>query len=356
MSSMFNPLRMPSGHVLRNRLMLAPLTTQQSYADGRVSHADREWLALRAKGGFGLVATAAAAITADSRAFPGQYGTYSERFLLGLRSLAGAINQHGAISLIQLQHGGGRSLRTLTEEAIAPSASLGAREANTDDLADVVEAFASSAERSIRAGFHGVQVHGAYGFLLAQFLDPEANKRTDRYGGALDNRARLLREVLSAIRARVPSALLSVRLNLRDRGLQSPEMLALAGDLLAGAAVDHVDLVIEEPSMVGGAGQTRLAGLKNLSRGAGSLGITGGFSDARSIAVALDNGADLVGIGTAGVLHPDFPKQLLADPSFRPKSLPVPADYLIERGVSSPFLRYLAGLPGFVANPDRIAA
>lgn len=357
MTSMFSPLPLPGGHILRNRLMLAPLTTQQSYPDGRVSPADRTWLAMRAKGGFGLVVTAAAAVSANGRAFPGQYGTYADAFLPGLQGLAGAVNQHGAISLMQLQHGGARSLLTADEEeAIAPSAGRGAREATSDDLDTVVEAFASGAVRSVQAGFHGVQVHGAYGFLLAQFLDPEQNRRTDSYGGSLDNRARLLRKVLSAIRARVPAALLSLRLNLRDRGLRPPEMLALAGDLLAGGEVDHLDLVAEGPAMVDDAGEVRLSELRNLARGDGILGISGGFSDARSIAAALDNGADLVGIGTAAIIHPDLPKQLLAEPSFRARPLPLSADYLAEQGVSPPFLDYLSNLPGFVASPDRAAA
>ncbi|WP_167737358.1 oxidoreductase [Sphingomonas parva] len=355
MHSMFEPLRLASGHVLRNRLMFAPLTTQQSLADGRVSREDRHWLAMRAQGGFGLVLTAAAAVTADSRAFRGQYGTYSDAFLPGMTGLAHAVKRHGAIALVQLQHGGGRSLRT-AGGALAPSPTPAARAANRGDLAEVIDAFASGAERSVRAGFHGVQVHAAYGFLLAQFLDPQANRRTDAYGGSLDNRARLLREVLAAIRTRTPSAALSVRLNFRDRGLRPDEMLALAGELLVDGAVDHLDLVVEHPAVFEEMEAARPTWLRTLNRRRGVLGLTGGFSSARSIEAALESGADLVGIGTAAVLHPDLPKQLLAHPGFRSRTLPATADYLAERGVSPPFLDYLADWPGFVTEADRAAA
>jgi 2,4-dienoyl-CoA reductase-like NADH-dependent reductase (Old Yellow Enzyme family) len=353
---MFAPLRMPGGHVLRNRLMLAPLTTQQSGDDGSVSRADREWLAMRAQGGFGLVVSAAAAVSVEGRAFPGQYGTWSEAFLPGLAGLAEAVNRHEAVGLVQLQHGGGRSLRTGTGAPLAPSATASARAADADDLALVVEAFASGAERSVRAGFAGVQVHAAYGFLLAQFLDPEANRRSDAYGGSLDNRARLLREVLAAIRTRVPAALLSVRLNLRDRGVQPEESLALAGELLVDGSVDHLDLVVEDPTAGEEATADRLAWLGRLPRKRGVLGLTGGFSSARAIEAALDGGADLVGIGTAAVLHPDLPRRWRADPAFPARTLPVPAAYLAERGVSPPFLAYLSRWPGFIADANRAAA
>lgn len=309
---------------------------------------------MRAQGGFGLVVTAAAGISGDSRAFPGQYGTYSEEFLPGLRRLANAVNRHGAVSLIQLQHGGGRSLPAGAEAPLAPSATRSARAAGLDDLSEVIESFASGAERTFRAGFHGVQVHAAYGFLLAQFLDPEANRRTDSFGGSLDHRARLLREVLAAIRGRVPAALLSVRLNLQDRGLRPPEMLTLAGELLLDGAVDHLDLVVEgtRAAVIQGG----LTSLADVRRGRGVLGVTGGFSDAQSIEAALNGGADLVGIGTAALLHPDLPKQLIADSAFRTNRLPVTADHLAKRGVTAPFLNYLTTLPGFVTEARRAAA
>jgi 2,4-dienoyl-CoA reductase-like NADH-dependent reductase (Old Yellow Enzyme family) len=86
------------------------------------------------------------------------------------------------------------------------------------------------------------------------------------------------------------------------------------------------------------------------------LGLTGGFTDGRSIGIALDGGADLVGIGTAALLHPDLPRQIIADPSFRARSLPVTAGYLAARGVSPPFLLYLARLPGFVDTAIPVAA
>jgi 2,4-dienoyl-CoA reductase-like NADH-dependent reductase (Old Yellow Enzyme family) len=354
MHPMFDPLQMPSGHVLRNRLMLAPLTTQQSHPDGRVSVEDCHWLEMRAKGGFGLIVSAAAAVTADSRAFPGQYGTYSETFAPGLAGLAASVHRHGAVGLVQLQHGGGRSLKSGSQLPLAPSDTRFAKGASEADLAEVVDAFASGAERSVRAGFDGVQVHAAYGFLLAQFLDPEVNQRRDDYGGSLDGRARLLRQVIAAIRRAVPAALLSVRLNLRDRGLRPLEMLALAGELLVDGDVDHVDLVIEGSTSSDGQ-REELDYLRRISRGKGLLGVTGGFADAQSIGSALSNGADLVGIGTAAVLHADLPRRLLATPTFRARPLPVTPDDLARQGVSAPFLDYLSGLPGFVVR-DRAAA
>lgn len=352
---MFEPLRLRTGQLVRNRLMLAPLTTQQSHDDGRVSRADRHWLELRAAGGFGLILTAAAAVSRSGQAFPGQYGLYSDAFLPGLSRLAAAVNRHGAASLVQLQHGGGRSLSLTDQVPVSPSDSASSRALRQDEMSGIVEDFAASAERSLAAGFDGVQVHAAYGFLLAQFLDPQANRRTDAYGGSLDNRARLLREVLDGIRRRMPDAVLSVRLNATDRGLRPAEMLELASELLVDKAVDHVDLVIESFDDPLGSGGPPLAWLRRIGRGAGLLGLTGGFSSGDDIERGLDQGADLIGIGTAAVLHADLPKQFIADGRFRCQPLPATAGHLGGQGVSPPFLDYLRRLPGFVAD-DRIAA
>lgn len=348
LSPLFRPLAI-AGHLVPNRLHLAPLTNQISPDAGRVSADEHRWLAMRAAGGFGLVSTAAGAVAADGQAFPGQLGFYAEAQLPGLAGMTRAIRAAGGVSLAQLQHGGPRALVGLTGALpVGPSAGDGVRALAIGELPGIVEQFAAAADRADRAGYDGIQLHAAYGFLLARFLDAEANRRSDPYGGGPAGRSRLLREVIAAVRARVrPTRFLSLRLNLPVEAAVRDERLALASELLSSGAIDHVDM-IREPD-------DRLDWLAALDRGHGTVTVTGGFSSAADMEAALLAGADLVGVGTAAILHHDLPRRLLADPRWRAAPLPVTAEHLVAEGVGPAFLSYLTAWPGFVA-PATLAA
>jgi 2,4-dienoyl-CoA reductase-like NADH-dependent reductase (Old Yellow Enzyme family) len=132
-------------------------------------------------------------------------------------------------------------------------------------------------------------------------------------------------------------------------------MLALTGELLEDGSVDHVDLVLEQHSDPRGIPGKPLSWVRGTKRNTGLLGLTGGFASGSDIQRGFDEGADLIGIGTAAILHPDFPKQLLGNSQFAAGTLPVSPEYLRHQGVTAPFLDYLRKLPSFV-KPDSIAA
>src|ERR1700689_4833900 len=193
MSTLFEPLTFTRGPAWRNRFMLAPLTNSQSHPDGRLSDEEFNWLTYRATGGFGLVMTCAAHVQRGGQGFPGQLGVFSDDHLPGLTRLAAKIRAEGAVSSVQLHHAGIKSPAALIGEAPrGPSDNVesGARALSAAEVETLIEDFIAAAVRAEKAGFDGVELHGAHGYILCAFLSPETNLRTDRYGGSLDKPAR----------------------------------------------------------------------------------------------------------------------------------------------------------------------
>src|SRR6185295_184206 len=204
MTSLLAPMTLTRGPALRNRFMLAPLTNLQSHADGTLSDDEFHWLAMRAKGGFGLTMTCAATVQKAGQGFVGQLGVYDDRHLEGLTRLAAALRKEGSHAVVQLHHAGMRSPEKLTgQKALCPSdhGETGARAMTLDEVKQTRDDFIAAAVRCQRAGFDGVELHGAHGYLLCEFLSPEVNLREDAYGGSPENRARLLFEIIEGVRA-----------------------------------------------------------------------------------------------------------------------------------------------------------
>mmetsp|Transcript_10019 Transcript_10019/g.24746 ORF Transcript_10019/g.24746 Transcript_10019/m.24746 type:complete len:475 (-) Transcript_10019:207-1631(-) len=205
--------------VSRNRTVLAAMTNRQSFADGTLSSQEVEFLVRRARGGFGIVTTACAHVTKDGQGFPGEFGVWEDRFLPNLRLLAAALRREGALSLVQIFHAGLQAPQELTgEQPKSPSGPLEvgrhlsadgwSRELSEEEVWALVEAFADAARRCYDAGFDGVELHGAHGYLINQFLGCETNFRSaaqsEFHGESVEGRFRFLFEVIKAIRRKVP--------------------------------------------------------------------------------------------------------------------------------------------------------
>ena len=204
MVSLLDPLPLTRGPALKNRFVLAPLTNLQSFPDGRLSDDEFKWLTMRATGGFGLTMTCAASVAPVGLGFPGQLGAHDDMHLEGLARLADAIRRAQSHSVVQLHHAGMRSPEAIIgEKPVCPSqdSETGARALTLDEVRRTADAFIAAAKRCERAGFDGVELHGAHGYLICQFLSPEINRREDSYGGSPDNRARFLMEIIDGIRA-----------------------------------------------------------------------------------------------------------------------------------------------------------
>ncbi|MEE4659422.1 MAG: NADH:flavin oxidoreductase, partial [Halieaceae bacterium] len=246
MSDLFTPLRFACGAEMKNRFMLAPMTNQQSHDDGRLSEDEYRWLVMRAEGGFGATMTCASHVQAIGKGFPGQLGCFADEHLPGLARLAQGIKQHDSLALLQLHHAGMRSPQEQIGEApVCPSADAdtGARALTLAEVEQVRDDFIAAALRAEQAGFDGVELHGAHGYLLGQFLSPGINQREDAYGGSAGNRARLVHEIIAGVRAQCrPDFMLGLRLSAEGFDLQLEEMRALAAQLCRQQAIDFLDM------------------------------------------------------------------------------------------------------------------
>jgi len=320
--------------------MLAPLTNSQSHPDGRLSAEEQRWLTMRAQGGFGIVSTCAAHVQAIGQGFPGQLGVFSEQHVEGLSGLARALVGDGAVALVQLHHAGIRAPKALTlETPVGPSedAKTGARALSTAEVEQLIEDFAEAAKRAERAGFDGVELHGAHGYLLCLFLSGQYNRRDDAYGGSLENRARIFFSILDAIRARCrPDFIVGVRLSPERFGVQLPEIREVAQRLIDSGQVDFLDLSLwdcfKEPEQAELKGRSLMSYFMDLERKGVQVGVAGKIHDPADAERVLELGADFAILGRVAILH---------------------HDYLHAEGLSEPFVRYMQNWAGFVASePD----
>ncbi|UFS71471.1 NADH:flavin oxidoreductase [Geomonas sp. RF6] len=208
----------------------------------------------------GLVITGHCYVSAEGKAGPRQIGAYDDALIPALSSMAKGVHEEGGAIVLQLAHGGVNALASST--AIGPSelttaAGKSCRAMDGEDLLKAAASFAAAALRAKKAGFDGVQIHAAHGYLLSEFLSPYYNRRTDQYGGSIDNRARLLLETYQAVRDTVGAEYpVLVKLNSEDfleGGFSVQEMVAVSR-MLQAAGVDAIELsggTIYEPGRYG---------------------------------------------------------------------------------------------------------
>ncbi len=224
---------------LRNRIIMSPMGSNLSEADGHCGERIQAYYEARARGGAGMVIVGVASIAwPEGACNPNQVAISSDEFLPGLSELAARVKSHNCRAAVQLQHAGKVAVRDIAagrpmlvpsiprhtpdemSAALTPEelsafvksyTSEGARvayqEATEEDIAALVANFADAADRALRAGFDGVEIHAGHGYILSEFLSPCSNQREDGYGGSLENRARLLQQVIRAVKARVGSQL-----------------------------------------------------------------------------------------------------------------------------------------------------
>ena len=356
MTDLFAPMSFIRGPAMKNRLMLAPLTNLQSHPGGTLSYDEHRWLTLRAQGGFGLTMTAAAHVQAIGQGFPGQVGIFSDIHVPGLARLAEDIRKAGSLGVVQLHHAGMRSPAALIGEApVCPSedTETGSRALTLDEVHRLRDDFIAAAVRADKAGFDGVEIHGAHGYVLCQFLSAETNRRTDAYGGSPENRARLILEIIDGVRASCrPDFNLGLRLSPERFGLSLMEIRDLAGRLFSEAKIDYLDMSLwdcfKEPVEEAHRGRTLMSYFTDLPRGDVRLGVAGKLMSAADARAMLDAGADFVLLGRAAILHHDWPQMAKANPDFRPVSLPVTRAHLETEGLGPTFVNYMSTWAGFV--------
>lgn len=356
MTDAASPLAFTRGPAMANRMMLAPLTNLQSQVDGTLSDDEIKWLTMRAEGGMGLVMTAAAHVQRQGQGFPGQLGIWSDAHLPRLTELASAIKAHGSLSAVQLHHAGIRSPRdVIGEDPQGPfaDAETGSRALTTAEVVQLRDDFISAAVRADKAGFDGVEIHGAHGYILAQFLDAENNQRTDGYGGSFEHRKQIIFEVIDGIRAATRADFqVGLRLSPERFNIRTAEALQLAEEVMAGGQLDYLDMSLwdcfKAPQDPDFAGQPLINLFTALPRGTTRLGVAGKIMDGAKVQACLDAGADFVLVGRGAILHHDFARRVIADPAFAATPIPVTRDHLRIEGLGEAFVDYMASWKGFV--------
>ena len=240
-----------NGMKLRNRFVRSATWEGMASPEGAVTPKLVETMALLAKGGVGLIISSHAYVRPEGQATPWQIGVYEDRLIDGLREMTAAVHEVGGKIVLQLAHAGNFAAENLTGtpplvvsdyEGLAQTPR---KEMTLTDIEELVGAFAVAAGRAKAAGFDGVQIHSAHGYLLSQYLSPAFNRRPDYYGGSIQNRSRIHREILRAIRKVVGNNYpVLIKLNCRDfteDGLTLEDSIIAAG-LLADAGLDAVEL------------------------------------------------------------------------------------------------------------------
>lgn len=344
-ATLLDPLRLPCGVTLKNRLLKSAMTEGLADSLDRPTPAHEALYRAWDAGGCGTLLTGNVMVDRRYLERPGNVVVEDESVLPELRSWASSAPSSALV--MQISHPGRQCSRVVTSQPVAPSAvqlQLGGlfarpRALREEEIEDIIERFARVAGLAQRAGFAGVQVHGAHGYLSSQFLSPRTNQRTDAWGGSLVNRARFLRRVVQAVRQQVGQSFpVFVKLNSSDfqKGAFTLEDACQVAAWLSEDGIDLLEISggtyerlrlfgIEEPGEARAESTLRreayfleYAAALRAAIGRTPLAITGGFRSASAMRSALAEGlVDVVGLARPLCVEPDLPDQLLSGESPR---------------------------------------
>jgi 2,4-dienoyl-CoA reductase-like NADH-dependent reductase (Old Yellow Enzyme family) len=250
MAKLFDVTKL-NGMTLKNRFVRSATAEGMATEDGESTPRLVDLMTELAEGGVGLIITGHAYVDKRGQATPAQLGIYDDRLIPGLRAMTEAVHERDGKIVAQLAHSGMLAIpKLIGKPPLAPSAMEGLigaplQEMTLEDINETVEAFGQAAGRAHEGGFDGVQIHAAHSYLLSQFLSPAFNHRTDAYGGSIENRARIILDVIEAIRRRVGRDYpLLIKMNARDylEGGLELEDAVQAGAMLKQAGVDAIEV------------------------------------------------------------------------------------------------------------------
>lgn len=326
--------------IFKNRIIKGAMSEALANDAGQPNQAHLKLYEAWAKGGLGCAITGNVMVDFRAKNEPGVVVVETERDLEQLKAWASVGQQHGMVQLVQLSHPGRQCPKGLNKETVAPSAvsfspalamSFGTpRELRQDEILDIIQRFARSAAICEKAGFEGVQLHGAHGYLISQFLSPLTNQRQDQWGGSIENRSRFLLEIYKAVRAATSEKfIVSVKLNSADfqRGGMTEDDVLYVFQAIDAAGVDLIEVsggTYEAPAMAGA--KEKMRQVSTIAREAyfldfadkirkhvnGHIMVTGGFRTTEAMNAALASGAcDFVGIARPFAVETDLGQRLV---------------------------------------------
>ncbi|MCX8618459.1 flavocytochrome c [Gilliamella sp. B2923] len=326
--NIFKPLALPNGVELKNRIMMAPMTTCSGFYEGSVTHDLIEYYRARA-GEIGTIIVECGFVDNKGLAFPGAIGLDHDDKIEGLAKIAKAIKEKGSKAVIQVYHGGRMVEPKLIggQSPVGPSAIAAPRpgaatpiELTADEVDEMIDKFGQAVRRAIQAGFDGVEIHGANTYLIQQFYSPNSNQRTDKWGGSRDNRARFPLAVLDITHNMVkkyasPDFIVGYRFSpeeLEIPGIRFDDSMYLL-EKLAEKGLDYVHFsmgAILRPSIVETNDPTPLINKYVAMRSQTLAKIpvvgVGNVVNISDVEAAMDNGFDLVAVGRACIAYPDW--------------------------------------------------
>lgn len=354
-ATLFEPVKLGAIHA-RNRIVMAPLTRGRASQPGSVPN---EMMATyyRQRAGAGLIISEATGISVEGLGWPAAPGIWSEQQVEGWKLTTRAVHEEGGAIVLQLWHMGrlvhpdflggnppvSASATTAPDHAHTPTGRKPyeqARALRVDEIARVVGDYRCAAENSKKAGFDGVQLHGANGYLVDQFLRDGTNLREDEYGGAPENRVRFMREVLEALIDVWGADRVSIRLspNGETQGCNDSDPAATFGE--AARVIEELGLgflELREPGPDGTFGRTDVPGQSPLIRRiySGALVLNSDYDAARAVNDIESKACDAVSFGRPFISNPDLPERIRIGAEWAPNRdvpqswyLPGPAGYI----------------------------
>jgi N-ethylmaleimide reductase len=330
------------GQALRNRIVLPPLTRSRATDDGVPTRLMEEYYRQRA--GAGLVISEGTVIAPQATAYARVPGLYSAEQVAAWRPVVEAAKRDGAVVYAQLWHVGRQSHSSVQPDGLPPKGPSAVpitgyqyrspsgripyempRELTTADIAEIVKAYGAAAQNAVRAEFDGVELHAANGYLIDQFLNDGSNRRTDQYGGSLENRTRFLHEVIREITRHLPAERIGVRLSPSSDWMDTHDsdkrtLYSTVVRELNELGIAYLHLV--EPEIAGSTTVDRPADSIPTAELAamfdGVVVVTGGHDQASAEQLLADGIADLVGFGRLFIANPDLPHRFLTQAPLEP--------------------------------------
>lgn len=339
--SLFSPLTL-GPYELPNRVVMAPLTRNRALAGDVPGPLNAQYYAQRASAG--LIVSEATQISRQGQGYPSTPGIYTQDQVEGWRLVTRAVHQRGGHIFLQLWHVGAISHSSFQPGGTPPVSPSGVaphtgeavtadwktvpfetpRALESDEIPGIVEDYRRAAEHALSAGFDGVEVHGANGYLLEQFLMGHSNRRTDRYGGSIENRSRLLLEVMDTVIQVWGANRVGVRLSPWGRGYNGEtDIVPLYTHVLQALAKKHLAYVhLIEPHQREGAAPVPEAARSPLTTFRpfypGVLITAGGYTRETAMTAVASGLADAVAFGRMFIANPDLPRRLMENRPLNP--------------------------------------
>lgn len=350
----YEPYKFKNGVIMRNHFALAPMTTYSSNDDLTLSDEEENYYHLRSKN-IGMVITAAAAVSKNAQAFDHQISVRDERYYESMKRLRKAIKRGGALAILQIHHGGRMNVPDMypNQDIVAPSSVKAEREyavmpraMKTSEVYDTIDDFVNASKLAMKAGFDGVEIHGANTYLLQQFFSPHSNQRDDEFGGDLQKRMTFPRKIVEGILAakkemNKPKFIVGYRFSpeeVEQPGITINDTIQFV-DVLADYPIDYLHVSLgkyNQTPMRDKADQEEMATklLRMIDKRIPLMGV-GGISTKEDVEDAANLGYDLLSVGMVALADPDVILKFQLDerPSnvFSHKTLPSPLYQRLHR-------------------------